>query len=111
MLDRIFWFFNRKPTKFKWSPYLSILIGSFLWGAIAMFGAFCWISVTSIEDNQVVKNTLMVFAIVISTLVVIVLGLEVWYDTKTGYVNALYQHYLKRRKEVGIKLGKISEDE
>lgn len=97
MLDRFWWWCNRKPAP-KWMPYLSTAIPYMFSGALFFIG------LSLLATPGVLAGILMLL------LGLVMSGSYLWSDWKHGYVAAFHKAYLEHRKEVGLRIGKTEEE-
>ena len=95
--DRLFWLFNKKPSK-KYNPYSSVLMVGFTSGCLVVFGFLIIMGASSYSR---------LFGLIPIAMGTGNLFWSYYEDKKKGYVDAYYGNYLKRREEIGKKLGKL----
>ncbi len=93
MLDKLWWFCNRKPSR-RFVPYLGLVLCNVVFGALALLG----LAVMSVQ---------FWFGIIIIAYTFVWLVVFYWYDNKHGFVDAYYRAYLAQRERIGKKLGKM----
>ena len=93
--DRLQWWMNRKPASQFGTYWGTTVSGVILGGGSVM--AFCYLGLGSPWYFP-----LAIFGFSIAYFLTLYRM-----DKKRGYVGAIYQHYLKRREELGRRLGKL----
>ena len=98
--DKMFWFFNKKQGS-PMNVYLSAVIPWVLLGWMLALGAILLAMGIAEAETRVVTAGV--------ACLILQLGLGIFLtinDKKRGYLTAIHNNYLRRRKEIAERLGK-----